>query len=145
MSLILNFSENFFKSNNLKTCSLSLLNIIFKASANYSCVFMPLNHIVNFNLVFKVVICQNTARSTSMVQGAMTHELIHMFDYCRHKMDLTDIRHLACTEVRAANLVHCSYLSAFIQGTASLFTIKQYHQVIFVDMFKCRGEFLIFI
>lgn len=51
-----------------------------------------------------------------------------MFDYCRHKMDLKDIKHLACTEIRAANLAHCSFLSAWTYGTASPFNIKSQHQ-----------------
>jgi inner membrane protease ATP23 len=43
-------------------------------------------------------------------------------------MDLTDAKHLACTEIRAANLAHCSFLSAWTYGSASLFNIKQRHQ-----------------
>jgi len=74
-------------------------------------------------------VCQNSARSKGMIQGVLTHEMIHMFDYCRHKMDLKDIRHLACTEIRAANLAHCSFASAMSYGTASLWNIKQRHQV----------------
>ncbi len=63
-----------------------------------------------------------------LFSGVLTHELIHMFDYCRHNMDLTDAKHLACTEIRAANLAHCSFLSAWTYGSASLFNIKQRHQ-----------------
>ena len=73
--------------------------------------------------------CQNSARAEGMIQGVLTHELIHMFDYCRHKLDLNNVKHLACTEIRAANLAHCSFFSAFIQGTTSIFAVKQYHQV----------------
>ena len=49
-----------------------------------------------------------------------------MFDACRHKLDFTDIHHLACTEVRAANLTHCSFMSAWIQvgGFFVLFTLS---------------------
>jgi inner membrane protease ATP23 len=76
----------------------------------------------------QVVICQNTARSTGMIQGVLTHEMIHMFDYCRRKLDLTDVKHLACTEIRAANLAHCSFLSAVSQGAATFVNIKKQHQ-----------------
>ncbi|CAG7819894.1 unnamed protein product [Allacma fusca] len=76
----------------------------------------------------QVVICQNSARSKGFIQGVVTHEMIHMFDYCRRKLDLTDIKHLACTEIRAANLAHCSFLSAVTQGSASFFNIKNQHQ-----------------
>lgn len=77
----------------------------------------------------QVVVCQNVARSEGMVQGVLTHEFIHMFDYCNNDLDFKNIDHLACTEIRAANLSHCSFLSAWSQGDASPFKIKQAHQV----------------
>jgi hypothetical protein len=64
-----------------------------------------------------------------MVQGVLTHEMIHMFDYCRNDLDFKNIDHLACTEIRAANLTHCSFMSAWVQGDASPFKIKEAHQV----------------
>lgn len=76
----------------------------------------------------QIVVCQNVARSEGLTQGVMTHELIHMFDYCRNKLDFKNIDHLACTEVRAANLAHCSFLSACTQGDASPFNIAKAHQ-----------------
>lgn len=77
----------------------------------------------------QIVVCQNMARKEGMVQGVLTHEMIHMFDYCNNDLDFRNIDHLACTEIRAANLAHCSFLSAMMQGDASLFNIKQSHQV----------------
>ncbi|KAG8227303.1 hypothetical protein J437_LFUL004852 [Ladona fulva] len=79
-------------------------------------------------LLNQVVVCQNVARSEGMVQGVLVHEMIHMFDYCNRKMDFKNIDHLACTEIRAANLTHCSFLSAWTQGDASPFRIAQQHQ-----------------
>ena len=34
----------------------------------------------------------------------MTHELVHMYDHCRAHVDWDNLYHVACTEVRAANL-----------------------------------------
>lgn len=76
----------------------------------------------------QVIICQNVAKSKSIVQGVLTHELIHMFDYCRNELDLNNIDHLACSEIRAANLAHCSFLSAWWYGSASPFNIKGRHK-----------------
>lgn len=76
----------------------------------------------------QIVICQNSSRSEGMVQGVLTHELIHMFDFCKNELDFQNIDHLACTEIRAANLAHCSFLSAWSQGDASMFNIKAAHQ-----------------
>lgn len=77
----------------------------------------------------QVVVCQNIARNEGIVQGVLTHEMIHMFDYCRNDLDFKNIDHLACTEIRAANLTHCSFMSAWTQGDASPFNIKEAHQV----------------
>ncbi|XP_023018742.1 mitochondrial inner membrane protease ATP23 homolog [Leptinotarsa decemlineata] len=77
----------------------------------------------------QVVICQNTARKEGIVQAVLTHELIHMFDYCRNNLDFKNLDHLACTEIRAANLAHCSFLSAWSSGDASPLNIKEAHQI----------------
>ncbi|TGZ37109.1 Mitochondrial inner membrane protease ATP23 [Temnothorax longispinosus] len=54
-----------------------------------------------------IVVCQNSASSESIVRGVLLHEImIHMFDYCQNKLDVKNIDHLACTEIRAANLAH---------------------------------------
>lgn len=98
----------------------------------------------------QIVVCQNMARGQGMVciaisnlafwywnnlfsillqvQGVLTHEMIHMFDYCRNNLDFKNIDHLACTEIRAANLTHCSFLSSVSQGDSSPINIKQTHQ-----------------
>jgi mitochondrial inner membrane protease ATP23 len=76
----------------------------------------------------QIVVCQNIATNDGIVQGVMAHEMIHMFDYCRNDLDFKNIDHLACTEIRAANLTHCSFLSAMAQGDASFSNIKARHQ-----------------
>jgi len=63
-----------------------------------------------------------------MVQGVLAHEFIHMFDYCRNDLDFKNIDHLACTEIRAANLTHCSFMSAWAQGDTSPFNFKATHK-----------------
>nr|SVE74422.1 EOG090X0CKN [Daphnia barbata] len=75
----------------------------------------------------QIVVCQNVARSKGMVQGILTHEMIHMFDACRHELNFKDLNHLACTEIRAANLTHCSFMSAVVQGDASFIRIQKQH------------------
>nr|CAD7394946.1 unnamed protein product [Timema cristinae] len=76
----------------------------------------------------QIVVCQNVARKEGYIQGVLAHEMIHMFDYCRNDLDFKNIDHLACTEIRAANLTHCSFLSACTQGDASPINIRQKHQ-----------------
>lgn len=93
----------------------------------YLSFFVLLNVVLSF---LQIVVCQNTARSESIVGGVMIHEMIHMFDYCRNELDFKNIDHLACTEIRAANLTHCSFMSAWVQGSASPLNIKKQHQVV---------------
>ncbi|XP_017773309.1 PREDICTED: mitochondrial inner membrane protease ATP23 homolog [Nicrophorus vespilloides] len=76
----------------------------------------------------QIVVCQNMATNEGLVQGVLTHEMIHMFDYCRNDLNFKNIDHLACTEIRAANLAHCSFVSAWMQGDTSFFNFKESHQ-----------------
>lgn len=78
---------------------------------------------------FQIVVCYNQTKNKKMVQGVLAHEMIHMFDFCRKKLDFKNLDHLACTEIRAANLTHCGFISAIVQGDASPFSIKARHQV----------------
>lgn len=75
----------------------------------------------------QVIICQNVATSAGRVQGALSHELLHMYDYCRANMDFKNLDHLACTEIRASSIMHCSFLGAVVDGTASPFNIAKQH------------------
>ncbi|XP_029647733.1 mitochondrial inner membrane protease ATP23 homolog [Octopus sinensis] len=75
----------------------------------------------------QVVVCQNTAKKRWLCCNVLAHEFIHAFDYCRAKVDFMNIHHLACTEIRAANFMHCSFMAAMSAGSASPFNIKQKH------------------
>lgn len=51
--------------------------------------------------LFQIVVCQNRRNlSKDKVCGIIGHELTHMFDYCRAKLDFKNLEHLACTEVK---------------------------------------------
>ncbi|AWO97733.1 putative mitochondrial inner membrane protease ATP23 -like [Scophthalmus maximus] len=75
----------------------------------------------------QIVLCQNNIHQQSHMNRVVTHELIHAFDHCRAHVDwFNNFRHLACSEIRAANLSgDCS----FSQEAARLnFGLKQHHQ-----------------
>lgn len=76
----------------------------------------------------QIIICQNTAKSEDFVQRILTHEMVHMFDYCTNHLDFSNMKHLACTEIRAANLAHCSFSDAYSQ-VDGVFNIAQRHKV----------------
>ncbi|XP_034499929.1 mitochondrial inner membrane protease ATP23 homolog isoform X3 [Ailuropoda melanoleuca] len=74
-----------------------------------------------------IVLCQNNIRNQSHMNRVVTHELVHAFDHCRaHVNWFTDLRHLACSEVRAANLSgDCSLVNEIFRLH---FGLKQHHQ-----------------
>lgn len=76
----------------------------------------------------QIVLCQNNIRHQSQMNEVVTHELIHAFDHCRAHVDwFNNYRHLACSEVRAANL---SGDCAFSNEVSRLnFGLKKHHQV----------------
>ncbi|XP_017883366.1 mitochondrial inner membrane protease ATP23 homolog [Ceratina calcarata] len=81
----------------------------------------------------QIIVCQNTARTKNRVQSTLSHEMIHMFDYCQNKLDLNNIDHLACTEIRAASLCHCSYFMALSRNVASPIRIARTHRDCVID------------
>ncbi|KAM9071783.1 mitochondrial inner membrane protease ATP23 homolog isoform X1 [Balaenoptera acutorostrata] len=77
--------------------------------------------------VSQIVLCQNNICNQAHMNRVVTHELIHAFDHCRAHVDwFTNVRHLACSEVRAANLSgDCSLLNEILRLH---FGLKQHHQ-----------------
>eukprot|EP00051_Salpingoeca_urceolata_P007907 m.101611 g.101611 ORF g.101611 m.101611 type:complete len:166 (-) comp15469_c0_seq1:53-550(-) len=52
----------------------------------------------------QIVLCEDALYSESNTADVLTHELMHAFDHCRGHVDFaSNIKHLACTEIRAAN------------------------------------------
>ena len=52
----------------------------------------------------QLVLCENNVYSQGHMNDTLTHELVHAYDHCRAKVDWDKLEHLACSEVRAANL-----------------------------------------
>ena len=74
----------------------------------------------------QVFVCSNNATNTGLVHGALVRNLIQMFDVCVNKYDFYNAEHLACTEIRKANLANCGYLVYMQQKWAS-FNWKKAH------------------
>uniref|UniRef100_A0A452IA78 Mitochondrial inner membrane protease ATP23 n=1 Tax=Gopherus agassizii TaxID=38772 RepID=A0A452IA78_9SAUR len=76
----------------------------------------------------QIVLCQNNIHQQSHMNRVVTHELIHAFDHCRAHVDwFSNVKHLACSEIRAANLSgDCSLIN---EMTRFKFGLKQHHQV----------------
>jgi len=69
-----------------------------------------------------VILCQqHMQNSRSLIEATMVHELVHAYDDCRAHVDWTDLKHHACTEIRAANLSgDCSFSQEFARGNFNL-------------------------
>eukprot|EP00051_Salpingoeca_urceolata_P007908 m.101616 g.101616 ORF g.101616 m.101616 type:complete len:190 (-) comp15469_c0_seq2:53-622(-) len=63
----------------------------------------------------QIVLCEDALYSESNTADVLTHELMHAFDHCRGHVDFaSNIKHLACTEIRAANVSgDCFFLKEF--------------------------------
>jgi len=57
-----------------------------------------------FHPEFGVLLCQDQLLSKKLVEDTIAHELIHAFDHCKFNVDWSNLRHHACSEIRAANL-----------------------------------------
>ena len=53
---------------------------------------------------YGILVCQNQFYNKRHLEETLSHELIHAFDHCRFKVDWYNLRHQACSEIRAANL-----------------------------------------
>ncbi|KAL6452724.1 ATP23 Mitochondrial inner membrane protease ATP23 [Candida maltosa Xu316] len=51
-----------------------------------------------------ILLCANWIRSKWQLEDILTHELVHAYDYLKFDLDMNDLRHHACTEIRASML-----------------------------------------
>ncbi|KAK8207447.1 putative Ku70-binding protein [Phyllosticta capitalensis] len=53
---------------------------------------------------YGILICANHMRNQGHVEDTIAHEMVHAYDYLRFKVDRWNLRHQACTEIRASTL-----------------------------------------
>lgn len=82
----------------------------------------------------QIIINQSNSGSADKIMATMMHEMIHMFDYCRAKFDFENLEHVACSEIRAANLTYCSISDRLAHGGPGLFDFKKTHQYCVKDV-----------
>ncbi|KAF8515782.1 peptidase M76 family-domain-containing protein [Hysterangium stoloniferum] len=51
-----------------------------------------------------VLLCTTGYYNRKNMEDSIVHELIHMYDHCKFKVDWSNLRHHACSEIRAASL-----------------------------------------
>jgi len=64
-----------------------------------------------------ILLCQDRFNSKGHMEDTLTHELIHMYDHARFEVDWSNLRHHACSEIRAASLSgDCRWLRETTRG-----------------------------
>ncbi|KNZ72946.1 Mitochondrial inner membrane protease ATP23 [Termitomyces sp. J132] len=67
-----------------------------------------------------VVLCSGHFFGQSHMESTLVHELMHMYDHCKFKVDWNNLRHHACSEIRANSLSgDCRYTRELRRGFAS--------------------------
>lgn len=51
-----------------------------------------------------ILLCSNWIRDKWHLEDILTHELVHAYDHLKFKVNLSDLKHHACTEIRASTL-----------------------------------------
>lgn len=46
-----------------------------------------------------IVLCATSQMTKRDLQDTLVHELVHMYDHCKFKVDWSNLRHHACSEV----------------------------------------------
>lgn len=63
-----------------------------------------------------ILLCQNKIATRSHMEDTLTHELVHAYDHCRFDVDWSDLRHHACSEIRASSLSgECRLMNEFFR------------------------------
>ncbi|ORX38526.1 metalloprotease ATP23 [Kockovaella imperatae] len=82
--------------------------------SNIQCYACPPTTSGGFSSELGILLCQNQLFGKKHLEDTLAHEMIHAFDHCRFKMDPENLRHHACTEIRAASLSgECNWAREF--------------------------------
>ncbi|KAI8080429.1 peptidase M76 family-domain-containing protein [Thamnidium elegans] len=80
-----------------------------------------------FSPVNGILLCPNKIGSKTHQEHTMVHEMIHMYDHHKFNVDWSNLKHQACSEVRAASLSgDCRWTREMQRG---FFTFTKQHQV----------------
>lgn len=67
-----------------------------------------------------VALCQGRFLHKQHMEDTLVHELVHMYDHCKFKVDWNNLRHHACSEIRANSLSgDCKFTRELRRGFVS--------------------------
>ncbi|TVY58765.1 Mitochondrial inner membrane protease atp23, partial [Lachnellula cervina] len=74
-----------------------------------------------------ILVCANQIMDRKHLEDTLAHEMVHAWDQLRWKVDWDNLRHAACTEIRASTLSgECRWTKEFF--TRNQFKLTQQHQ-----------------
>lgn len=74
-----------------------------------------------------ILLCSNRIYSKWHLEDTLTHEMVHAYDHCKFNVDWMDLRHHACSEIRASSLSgECRMMNQIVRN--KIFNFSQGHQ-----------------
>ncbi|CCD27353.1 putative metalloprotease NDAI_0K01620 [Naumovozyma dairenensis CBS 421] len=78
---------------------------------------------------FGILLCQNRLRDKWHLEDTLSHELIHWYDQLKWEVDWLNLKHHACSEIRASNLSgECRFWQEFKRRGGFTFKIAKGQQ-----------------
>ncbi|KAK9457995.1 Atp23p [Dipodascopsis uninucleata] len=75
-----------------------------------------------------ILLCQNHTYNKLHLEDTLSHELIHAYDELKFHVDWMNLKHHACSEIRASNLSgECRFMNEFVRKLQLNFTRQ--HQI----------------
>jgi inner membrane protease ATP23 len=75
----------------------------------------PFDRKGGFDLNFGILLCANHLTTRKRLEDTLSHEMVHAYDYTRFAIQPADLRHQACTEIRASMLSgECRFLEEWL-------------------------------
>lgn len=80
-----------------------------------------------FSAEFGILLCQNRMRSKWHLEDTLAHEMIHAYDECKFNVDWLNLRHHACSEIRASSLSgECRMMNQIVRN--GIWKVSKGHQ-----------------
>ncbi|ETN42346.1 uncharacterized protein HMPREF1541_01500 [Cyphellophora europaea CBS 101466] len=95
-------------------------------SSNIRCRTCTTGMLGGFDHRYGIMLCANWVEKRNMLEDVLAHEMVHAYDHLRFKTKLdheTDLKHVACSEIRASNLSgECRWSNEFFRNKIMAFT-----------------------
>lgn len=70
-----------------------------------------------------ILLCQNKIYGKWHLEDTLAHEMVHAYDECRFNVDWSDLRHHACSEIRASTLSgECRMMNQIVRNGIFMFS-----------------------